>query len=85
MFRCLVAAGADLEMRMGCLGYTALQLAVFLHDVDMVRILVEAGADVNAKADGRTVKDMSSCPLPERFFEGSNPIPVCPLHLVSRS
>ena len=45
----LIAAGADLEARVSKKkNHTALHLAVELLSVEMVKMLVEAGADVNA-------------------------------------
>lgn len=51
--RLLVAAGADAR-RAGEGGVTALHLAAFLDRADLVRPLVEAGADLEARADGDT-------------------------------
>ena len=55
VFRSLVAAGANLEARRNHLGPTALQSAVQLLNVEMTKILVDAGADVNARVLGEHV------------------------------
>jgi len=46
--RLLLAQGADLNMQRKVFGVTALMLAAANHQVDIVQILVEAGA-LNAK------------------------------------
>ena len=46
--KCLVGAGADLERRMADPKMTALHIAIEQVNVNLVQLLVEAGADVNA-------------------------------------
>ena len=56
LVRDLVATGAPLEDRLRLLeNHTPLHLAAELFRVDMVRLLVEAGADVNAQLDLQVV------------------------------
>ncbi|MBW5397584.1 ankyrin repeat domain-containing protein, partial [Brachyspira pilosicoli] len=54
MFKVLVENGFDLESRIKCVenydyDYTPLMIAALRNDYDMVKFLVEKGADVNAK------------------------------------
>ena len=52
VFHSLVAAGADLETRLPYFqNQTPLHLAVEFLEVDMVELLIEAGADVSATFD----------------------------------
>lgn len=56
MFKVLVENGFDLESRIKCgedadYDYTPLMIAALRNDYDMVKFLVEKGADVNAKTD----------------------------------
>ena len=58
----LITLGANLDWRdEDFLGMTVLHIAVFWNNMEAVRILVEAGADVNAQDDdGCTPYDLAS-------------------------
>jgi ankyrin repeat protein len=58
LLRALIAAGANLDDR-GMNGWTPLHLAAVRNDVEAVKLLIKAGADVNA----RTKIDYYSTPL----------------------
>ena len=62
LVRDLITLGANLEWRdEEFLGMTVLHIAVFWNNMEVVRILVEAGADVNAQDDdGCTPYDLAS-------------------------
>ena len=56
--RDLVCTGASLEDRLeGNENHTPLHLAVLFLQVDLLRLLVEAGADVNSQLDVATIQD----------------------------
>jgi ankyrin repeat protein len=62
LVRDLITLGANLDWRdEEFLGMTVLHIAVFWNNMEAVRILVEAGADVNAQDDdGCTPYDLAS-------------------------
>lgn len=68
MVRLLLDAGANANARSQISGNTALFLAAYRGRMDVVKLLVEHGADVNAKDDG------DSTPLQDAAWSGQTEV-----------